>query len=184
MSAALQLPEPHASEINDLADQLAEAMTNASAASQVLSAAEAHRDKIAARISELAGRRGEIAARRASGRDEADDGPQIALIGVDTESLQSMMPDAAARVAEAKRSFDHQNALAARLRGEIGLAEALAAREVLVAHAEALGDKLLETVKAIAAAGQRAGVGGRPPWGPAAELRNTLRKISLARGEG
>jgi len=93
------------------------------------------------------------------------------------------MPDGLARVTEAQKSLDRETAHAAKLRADIATAEARAALQVLIAHADALGDKLLETVKAIAVAAQRANAGGRPPWGPGPELRKTLRRISLERRE-
>jgi hypothetical protein len=171
------------SAIEALGLQLAESMDQATAAGQVLSAAEKHRDTIAERISALTNERASIVARRAGGRVDGEDGSKLALIGADLDGLTAMQPDAVARVAEAKAAFDLASAAAAAAREEIGRAEALALREAIVPQLEELAQKLTAGIRALADATKRAGVGGRPPWGSSRELRDLLRKVAAERGE-
>ncbi len=183
MSAATSLPVHQMSAIESLSLQLSDAMDQTTAAGQVLSAAEKHRDTIAERISALTNERAGIVARRAGDKRDAEDGSRLALIAADLEGLNSMLPDAIARVAEAKAAFDQASAAAAAAREEIARAEALALREAIVPQLEELAQKLTAGVRALADASKRAGVGGRPPWGSSRELRDLLRKVAAERGE-
>lgn len=183
MSAALSLLAQHAAIIEDLALQLAEAQEEVRAAADSLGAAEAHRDNIAGRISELAIKRDDVIARRRSGQQDPADGASLALIQADTEGLQAMLPDATGRVTAAKNAHNFAASQVARFREEIGRAEALAARDELAPYAAELADKLFATMRAIETATKRAGVGGRPPWGPTREFRRALDMLAAARGE-
>lgn len=183
MSAALSLPAQHAAIIEDFAVQLAHAQEEVRAADASLGAAEAHRDKIAGRIAELAAKRNDVIARRRAGQEDPADGASLALIQADTEGLQAMLPDAAGRVTAAQNAHSLAASQVMRFQEEIGRAEALAARDQLALYAAELGDKLFATVRAIETATKRAGVGGRPPWGPTREFQQTLRMLAAARGE-
>ena len=183
MSAATKMSDPHATAIDALSFQLAESMADASQHQAVLEAAEKHRDAIAGRISALSAERAAIVARRAGGGQDPEDGARLALIGADLEGLAAMQPDAMARVEVAKRAFDSATGRAAMAREEIAQAEARALHEALVPHANELAVKLTEALKALAEAGKRAGIGGRPPWGASRELRDMLRALAAQRNE-
>ncbi len=183
MSAATSLPMHQMSAIEALGLQLAESMDQATAAGQVLSAAEKHRDQIAERISVLTNERAGIVARRAGDKREAEDGSRLALIAADLEGLTAMQPDAVARVTEAKAAFDRASAAAAAAREEIARAEALALHTAIPPELEVLAQKLLAGIRALADSGKRASVGGRPPWGASRELRDALRALAAQRGE-
>jgi hypothetical protein len=183
MSAAISLPTNQITALEALGFSLADAMAETTAAGHILAAAEKHRDTIAERISTLTNERAGIVARRAGDKRDAEDGSRLALIAADLEGLNSMLPDAIARVAEAKAAFDQASAAAAAAREEIARAEALALREAIVPQLEELAQKLTAGIRALADATKRAGIGGRPPWGSSRELRDLLRKVAAERGE-
>jgi len=183
MSAAATMSQPYSTAIDSLAHQLGEAMSAATQHHGVLSAAEKHRDGIAARIAALFAERAAIVSRRAGGKQDTDDGSKLALLSADLEGLAAMQPDAVHRVTVAKSAFDAATNSAAQLREEIAKAEATALREALIPHVSDLAEKLTAAIKALAESSKRAGIGGKPPWGSSRELRDMLRALAAQRGE-
>lgn len=179
----MSLPEMFKTQIETYALELADVMTESTAASAVLDVAEEHRATVAARVTALVEEREAIIKRRGVGyRDDAD-GAALSLIQADTEGLQPILQEASARVQEAEAARASLSNRAANLRQEIAHVEALAARQALIRHAEILSEKLLETVHSLAAANRQTGHTGRPDWGPPPALYHVLRGIAAQRGE-
>jgi hypothetical protein len=177
------LPETYANEIENLAAELAEAMTESTAALATVDSAEEHRSAIAGRVAALAAERAAIVGRRRTGRHDQDDGAALALNLADQEGLQPLLQEAAARVQEAEAQRSAAAARAANLRAQITHVEAQAAREALVRHADALSEKMLETLVALEDACRQTGHTGRPVWGPPPALYQRLRGLAAQRGE-
>lgn len=177
------LPEMFGKQIETLATELAEAMVEANAASSSLDEAEAHRAKIAERVAALAAEREAIIHRRGGGTRDEGDGAALALVQADSEGLQPILQEAAARVQEAEAQRAMLSARAAHLRAQIAHVEALAAREVLIRHADDLSDKLMATVTALDDVCRRTGYTGRPIWGAPPALYQVLRSFAAQRGE-
>jgi hypothetical protein len=179
----MSLPESFKTQIENLAFDLAEVMSESTAAGAVLDAAEGHRDNVAARVAALAEEREAIIKRRGGGYRDDTDGAALALIQVDSDGLQSILQEASARVEEAEAARAALSNRAAHLRQEIAHVEALAYREALIRHADLLSERLLETLNSIAAVNRQTGHTGRPEWGPPPDLYQVLRKIAAQRGE-
>jgi len=178
------MSEHYEDSIKSLGGELGLAMADLSTLEREVSAAEEYRGKIAERVSALSNERSEIVSRRAGGKHGAEDGAALALIQADLEGLNPILQEAAGKVTEARAAYSAASARAQGLRLELVRTEALAARDALIAHADSLAEKLLETITALDAASQQAGGrGGRPAWGAPAALFKTLRGIAAARGE-
>ena len=177
------LPEPYAKHIEALAAELADEIMNANTAAEAVTAAEDYQAWISGRVSDLTVQREAIVSRRGAGNRESNDGAALALIQADLEGVQPIMEEAAQRVAEAQRVHTGHYIYAARLRDMIAHEEALAAREVLMKHADDLSIRLLQTVTAIDAACRQTQYTGRPLWGAPPVLFTELRKLAAGRGE-
>jgi hypothetical protein len=179
----MSLPDFFKTQIDSFALELAEVMTESTAAGAVLDAAEGHRDTVAARVAALAEEREAIIKRRGGGYRDDTDGAALALIQVDSDGLQSILHEASARVEAAEAARASLSNRAAQLRQEIARVEALAHRQALIGYADILSEKLLETVNSLAAANLQTGHMGRPEWGPPPALYQVLRGIAAQRGE-
>jgi uncharacterized caspase-like protein len=176
-------PEHLAATLEQQVAYLAEALAEASAAQQVVDAAEEHRGKIASRIAELSASREAIIGRRRTGAHDVDDGASLALIQADLEGLHSLLPDAAGRVEEASKAYRAASAACATHRAEIARLEAQAAMEATIKYADELATRLLSAIRTIRQGEIAAGLQGRPQWGAPPELYNELRTIASLRGE-
>jgi chromosome segregation ATPase len=170
-------------QIETLAMELAEAMTESNAASAAVDAAEERRAKIASRVAALAEEREDIIGRRSTGRHDLDDGGALTLIQADSEGLKPILQEAAARVNQAEAERSVLAARAAQLRERIAHVEAEAARAALVRHADELSNKLFDTIRALDEACRRTGHTGRPLWGAPPALYHVLRGLAAQRGE-
>jgi chromosome segregation ATPase len=179
----MSLPELYKNQIDTIAMELAEVMTECGVAGAALDHAEGHQSAVSARVSALAGEREAIIARRREGRNDAADGASLALIQADVEGLQPILREASERVQAQDARRAALSARAAQLRAQIANVEAQAAREALVRHAASLDQKLLETINALVSVNRQVGHTGRPVWGPSPALYQALRGLAAQRGE-
>jgi hypothetical protein len=171
----------HAAAIRAAARALAGAESNHARAVREAELPQAERAKIVARLADLDAKRAAVADRRGRGQTGPDDGGILALIGVDREALETLLVAADAAVAEATRPVEAAYQAVISAHQHLQHVEAQAEMDALVEHAKHLDGIMLATLQRLAPLTDQRG--GRPPYGPTAELRTALRRVSMLRGE-
>ena len=160
---------------------VAEAEQALQRASPALSSAETYLATIRDRIAELGTQRADIAARRSRGDHEPDDAGRLALIAVDIEGLEGMVPDADGRIAAARRPVEAATHAVDHARAKLAQAEAAALEAALIEHARHLDMLMVDTLTRLNQAEAQLSH-HRPTWGPSANLIAALRRRQAALG--
>ena len=133
---------------------LAEAESTLHHASGTLASADAARDNIDTRIADLVTQRAAIIIRRTSGDRQPDDGSRLALIAVDIDGLQAMIPDADAVSAAARLPVQTAQHAMEHARAKLARTEAETMETALIEHACRLAGLLVETVERLVRQGK------------------------------
>jgi hypothetical protein len=167
-------------EIEAAARALAEAAATVEEARAPLAAAQAHRDKIAARLDALEAQCVAIVSRRAAGDEQDDDGARLALIAADTEGLKGLLVQAEAALAAPRAIAEQAQRALASVKLASARAEAEAQEVALTAHATMLDQLLVTTLDRLSEASR--GI-GRPThqWQPSRQLADAIRRLDLRR---
>lgn len=179
-SNSVNIPEHHTVAIAAASRQLAAAEREHARALKSLTAAIGERNKRAGRVDVLHGEREAVVARRQAGDRQPNDAAQLLLLEADREGMNALLAEAEEAVAVAQAPVNASMQAMSTARQLLDQAVAAAEEEALLAHAVVLDGLMLETVQRLERL--RAGA-GQPKWGPSAELRAALRRLSSMRGE-
>lgn len=162
------------------ARQLAQAEFAAESATSALREAEAARDLVRSRLTDMEGQRRGIGARRAAGDQRDDDGQALALIAADTEALDGILAKKDADLVAARATAEQ--AVRALDAAHFGLSrlEDQAAERALAERMGQLDTLLREAIGQANDVARRLGR-GRPAWSPTPQLMDRLTPLHLGR---
>jgi hypothetical protein len=165
--------------MTDTLDALAATVAAAEAAYDAASAAagetRAERAKVARAIAALATEREAIKSRRAGGNPAEGDGARLAIIAVDTESLEAMLSDADRQLGDAQTRVQQANSALATANADYRTEECRLRLQAMDDHADHLLKLLAETIA------QRLEAGAAMPRGQKAFERTTAQLAAFDR---
>ena len=168
--------------INSAAHSLAMAHAKVEQASAQLESALKLETQIEDRISALDSKRDQIIGRRQQGKQEPEDGANLALIAADLEGLAPLLNAAEKVTKDARLSCASARPEVDGAVQALQYAEDQKAESDLAEHARKLDALLLTAVQRFNVVRKRVG-GGIPKWGPSPALALELRKLQAERRE-
>jgi hypothetical protein len=163
------------------AKAVASALQNSACADQAFMEATEHRAVAQGRIDALEAERAAITAARQRGdRNDALQGPRLALIAADLDGLGELLRQADEATNSASRVSAEASASLKAAQQQLDFARDVEGLAIAEAHAGKLATALAATLVEMAAISTR--TGRSLNWAPTRELANTIRRIDLQRG--
>jgi hypothetical protein len=162
------------------AERLAEAEIAAEGAAAAHREADAHDDRIRAKIAGLDDARRAIGTRRAAGDLRSTDGAELALIAADHEGLTAMRAEHEGALAAARAAAEDAARALDAARFALGREEDRAEERALTEHLDRLDALLRETIVRANWVARRLGR-SRPAWAPSRETMDLLHPLHHGR---